>query len=124
MKGHTYHNHYDKVWDSLAGGWDHWLAHKVTDHKALACCRTCGEAERDGECERHTPYCPYSMLPHFMVESSPGVYTKLCTLDVFRFRPFNFSMHRTFGADHVPPRPRSLFKEAAWRLTSTVTTTS
>lgn len=93
MNGYLFYNHFDLVY----GGYG-WLEFKPNNK--LAMCRIAEEADRDGQCKR----CHFSMKPHFLVEETGGVYVKLCTVDVIRFKPIDFRM-TIFGAD---PRPEQL----------------
>jgi len=100
VKGHTYHNHYDVV-HGLG------LTHRITDYTAFSMVRTDYEAERDGECDRYEQYCLYSCRAHFMIETEPNTFTRLCTLDVLRYRPFSFMMHQMYF-DIDKPKERQL----------------
>ena len=87
MRNWTFYNYFDEVW----GGYD-WTRFAVTGD--LAKIRTDQEADRDGACLR----CRFDCSPHFMVTRDYNTYTKLCILDVIRYRPFDFKMS-IFGAD-------------------------
>lgn len=81
MRNYTFYNHYDVVYGGY--GW-----HKYFANNKLINCRTCQEAERDGQCKR----CNYDTKPHFLVEENPGEYVKLCIIDVIKHRPIDFKM--------------------------------
>lgn len=95
MRNYTFYNHFDSVY----GGYS-W--HKFKANGQLAKCRTCQEADRDGQCKR----CNFDNKPHFLVEETKGCYVKLCIVDFIKHRPIDFKMS-LFDLDiEDEPKPR------------------
>ncbi len=40
--------------------------------------------------------CPYDCHGHFMITDDHHEYTKLCTLDIIKYKPFEFDHERVF----------------------------
>lgn len=94
MRNYTFYNHFDIVYGGY--GWQ-----KFKTNGRLINCRTCQEADRDGQCKK----CNYDTKPHFLVEETKDHYVKLCIIDFIRHRPIDFKMSM-FDLDYEEEPPR------------------